>query len=154
MLKDNLTISRITIALICSSAIILGGCASHKPKAEARVWDDKVVIADPVTPLPPPPPPPPIARSFDHTTEFAGCTGNFAVTDMSGKTIQTGRAFNAPEGLYILDKMGNKTGNIIVASTGMNILFKPDCNCGANQNQMPQSEPNGMHHMHPNCGNQ
>ena len=154
MLKDNLTISRITIALICSSTIILGGCVSHKPKQDARVWDDKVVIADPVTPLPPPPPPPPpVVRSFDHTTEFAGCTGNFAVTDMGGKTIQTGRAFNAPEGLYVLDKMGRRTGNIVVAGTGRNVLFKPDCNCGANQEPMQQPGPNGMHHMHPNCGN-
>lgn len=151
MLKDNLTISRITIALICSSTIILGGCASHKPKEDVRVWDKNVIVADPVAPVPPPPPP--IVKNFDHTTEFAGCTGNFAVTDMGGKTIQTGRAFNAPEGLYILDASGKKTGTIVVANTSRNVLFKPDCNCGANQNPMPQTAPNGMQHMHPNCGN-
>jgi hypothetical protein len=152
MLGKTLIFSRITIALICSSALFFGGCASHKPKKEVRVWDNNHVITpEPIMPPMPPPPPRAPISNFDHTTNFAGCTGNFSVTDLNGKIIQSGRAFNAAEGLYLLDAQGRKTGNIVNSSTSRNVLFQPDCGCATNMRS--ESFTHGENHTHPQCAN-
>ncbi len=94
-------------------------------------------------------PPPVIAKNYDSVSNLFGCTGAFSLQAENGQIIATGRAYNAPEGLYIIGNDGKKTGKIINNTTGQSLIFSPDCGCNKALNVTPETKfmgtmPSGM----------
>lgn len=111
------------------------------------------VITPPPAPSLPPPPPPPLSPPQiagtmpmnSATTYLSGCTGEFFVADFnSGKILSSGRAFNAVDGLYVLNSNGTKTGQVVNAGQGKSVFFRPDCGCVSKGAPMPAPQPNHM----------
>lgn len=138
-------ISKLSIVSLAIATFGLGACASKKdPKIDDWSHNSGLPIGHGQSneTLPPPPPiapqaplpplaPPQMAYANSNTTTYlAGCTGEYFVADFnSGKILSSGRAFNATDGLYVLDAKGSKTGKVLNADSSKSVFFRPDCNC-------------------------
>ncbi len=62
----------------------------------------------------------------NEVSNFFGTVGNFTLSDRkTGQIISQGRAFNAPEGLYLIVN-GQKTNTIITSQAGTSLIYLPD----------------------------
>ena len=86
------------------------------------------------------------------TTNIAGCSGSYSLADNSGRVISQGNAYNAQEGLYVLDNRGNRTGQIVNAQLGQSLIFRPSCACNANANYRVETQSSGHVHNGSSCG--
>lgn len=86
------------------------------------------------------------------TTNIAGCNGSYSLADNSGRVISQGNAYNAPEGLYVLDNRGNRTGQILNAQLGQSLIFRPSCGCNVNSNYRVETQSTGHVHRGTHCG--
>lgn len=86
------------------------------------------------------------------TTNIAGCNGTYSLADNSGRVLSKGNAYNAPEGLYILDARGNRTGQVLNAQLGQSLIFLPSCGCGANARYNVETQASGHVHSGGTCG--
>lgn len=123
------------------------GPLGHHEKGVEHI-EKPIIIAPPVIDYTPPPAPI-IAKNYDSVSNLFGCTGAFSLQGANGQIIATGHAYNAPEGLYVLDKNGAKTGKIINNNLGSSLIFSPDCGCNKIGNVIPETKfsgplPSGM----------
>lgn len=98
-----------------------------------------------------PPPAPTIAKNYNQVSNLFGCTGAFSLQAENGQILATGRAYNAPEGLYIIDKNGVKTGKIINNTGTQSLIFSPDCGCKNIGNVEVETKFSGHTHSGMTC---
>ncbi len=77
------------------------------------------------------------------TTNIAGCSGTYSLADNNGRVISQGKAYNAQEGLYVLDNRGNRTGQVLNAQLGQSLIFLPSCGCNTNANYRVETQSSG-----------